>query len=332
MTDRQTPLWRVFALAAICLIVSGVSAAAETLYVDASNTTGVEDGTAAYPYSDINSAVLAAASGDTIRVAAGTYNEDVTIDSIAVRLLGEDPATTMIRGFNNVVLITGTFTSGADVVEIAGFTITMGATAGVYVNSGTAKASVHNCILSSNLNGVLINSGATANAYNNVIIGSSSAGLRANNSSRLSCSNNILLDNRYAVYSHAGSTVSCSNNTFTGNTTNCDCSKDFFKNCTSNYSCPSASNAFGEDCLFVDVSSSDLRLQPDSPCIDAGSSFPADNDPDGTRNDKGVYGGPGAAGFWPTPAGSPVVTELSVTPHDVPLGGTLTITAKGTAR
>ena len=332
MTNRQVPWWTAITLAVICLVVSPAAAAAATLYVDASNATGVENGTPDHPYSTINAAVLEAASGDTIRVAPGTYSEDVTIDSMALKLLGDDPATTTIRGFSSVVLVTGTFTPGADVVEIAGFTITMGATAGVHVDSGTAKVSVHNCILSSNFNGVLVNRGGVANVYNNIVMDSAHIGLRANNGSTLSCTNNILMNNRYAAYSNNSSVVSCSNNTFVGNTTNCDCSKDFFKKCTSTYSCPSTNNSFEEDCLFVDLAASDLRLQSGSPCIDAGSSFPADNDPDGTRNDKGVYGGPGAAGFWPTPAGSPVVTELSVTPHDVPLGGTLTITAKGTAR
>ncbi|UCD37312.1 MAG: right-handed parallel beta-helix repeat-containing protein [Fidelibacterota bacterium] len=36
----------------------------------------------------------------------------------------------------------------------------------------------------------------------------------------------------------------------------------------------------------------DLRLLPDSPCIDAGNPDPAYNDPDGSRNDMGAFGGP----------------------------------------
>ncbi|MFV9644501.1 MAG: hypothetical protein ACNYWU_01640, partial [Desulfobacterales bacterium] len=67
-------------------------------------------------------------------------------------------------------------------------------------------------------------------------------------------------------------------------------------------------------------------------CIDAGMVSSTYNDPDGTRNDMGVYGGPGAASFWPEPAGGPVVTELSVTPPSVPVGGTLTLKATGKIR
>jgi hypothetical protein len=37
-------------------------------------------------------------------------------------------------------------------------------------------------------------------------------------------------------------------------------------------------------------------LSPDSPCIDAGNPAPEFDDPDGTRNDIGAFGGPGAPG------------------------------------
>ena len=40
----------------------------------------------------------------------------------------------------------------------------------------------------------------------------------------------------------------------------------------------------------------DFHLQSDSPCINAGNSDPQYNDPDGTRNDMGAYGGP--CGDW----------------------------------
>ncbi len=328
MTDRQTPLWRVFALAAICLIVSGVSAAAETLYVDASNTTGVEDGTAAYPYSDINSAVLAAASGDTVRVAAGTYNGDVVIDSKALRLIGADPALTTIRGTQTSITVSGTFTPGSNLVEISGFTITGGGSHGVAFASATVEGLIHNCIMASNHIGVLANQ-CGVNADNNVFSGNT-IGIEGYNIGTVASINNIFYENETAIYATAPTDqtdgfVNSSYGLFFNNTTN-------FSSRTYYGSTASSNDVIGQDPLFVDIGSSDYRLQTGSPCIDTGSPLSADNDPDGTRNDKGVYGGPGAAGFWPTPAGSPVVTELSITPHDVPLGGTLTITAKGTAR
>ena len=49
------------------------------------------------------------------------------------------------------------------------------------------------------------------------------------------------------------------------------------------------------DPLFMDPENGDFRLKTGSPCIDAGNSDPIYNDPDGSRNDMGAYGGPWAA-------------------------------------
>ncbi len=48
------------------------------------------------------------------------------------------------------------------------------------------------------------------------------------------------------------------------------------------------------DPLFI--SEDDLHLFELSPCINSGNPSPEFNDPDGSRNDQGAYGGPG--GDW----------------------------------
>lgn len=47
---------------------------------------------------------------------------------------------------------------------------------------------------------------------------------------------------------------------------------------------------------YMNTDNGDFHLQPGSPCIDAGNPDPQYNDPDGSRNDMGAYGGPG--GDW----------------------------------
>lgn len=51
------------------------------------------------------------------------------------------------------------------------------------------------------------------------------------------------------------------------------------------------------DPLFVNSAIRDYHLLPSSPCIDAGDPDTIYNDPDGSRNDIGAFGGPGAAGW-----------------------------------
>ncbi|MDY6989846.1 MAG: right-handed parallel beta-helix repeat-containing protein [Thermodesulfobacteriota bacterium] len=48
------------------------------------------------------------------------------------------------------------------------------------------------------------------------------------------------------------------------------------------------------DPLFMDPENGDFRLRTNSPCIDVGNQDPIYNDPDGSKNDMGAYGGPKA--------------------------------------
>jgi parallel beta-helix repeat protein len=57
------------------------------------------------------------------------------------------------------------------------------------------------------------------------------------------------------------------------------------------------SNNIFQDPMFFDLEAGDYSLVKGSPCIDAGSPSLAENDTDGTRNDMGAFGGPGAAGW-----------------------------------
>ncbi len=47
----------------------------------------------------------------------------------------------------------------------------------------------------------------------------------------------------------------------------------------------------GPEAIFVNHIKADFHLRTGSPCIDAGDPAPEYNDPDGTRNDMGAYGG-----------------------------------------
>lgn len=308
----------VFAMAT----VSGVQAA--TIYVDHNNDTGVEDGTVDNPYNTIQEGIDAANFGDTVQVQPGTYTGDLTIDGKNIYLIGGDPAITTIQGTSNVITISGVFSTGSEEVEIAGFTITGGASRGVLLNSNSSKAIIHNNIITNNANGVYAAGEAKSNIFNNIITYNSGSGIYTQssccNDPTMSISNNIITNNgSYGIDRNRGTVSSFYNN--------------IWAHTSSDYSGTiSTIGDISSDPFYVDASNSDYHLAANSPCIDSGRPIAADNDPDGTRNDQGAYGGPFAASFWPSPAGGPVVTDLQVTPPSVPSEGTITIRATGEIR
>ncbi len=70
----------------VCLAGSGPSHA--YLAVDGDNTTGTEVGSSIYPYTNLQTAVDVAPSGEEIRVAAGDYPESIVIEDKALQLRG----------------------------------------------------------------------------------------------------------------------------------------------------------------------------------------------------------------------------------------------------
>lgn len=73
----------------LCIAASASAAHAATLNVDDDNKTGSEDGSALHPYSTVQKAVdKAAAAGDTIQIAAGTYPGGTKVERKELKLLG----------------------------------------------------------------------------------------------------------------------------------------------------------------------------------------------------------------------------------------------------
>lgn len=305
-------------LMVVSIIFLGICAAsAATIFVDANNTSGVEDGTLENPFNTIQEGINAAIAQDTVRVASGSYSENLTISGKAIKLEGENPKNTAIFATSNGIRINGTFDAGYNLVEISGFTIT-GANYGIYANSATAEAKIHNNIIFSNNTGIYSDlDNCKVFVVNNVVNENALHGINIYRGI-VTISNNIIINSgQYGVLESYGSVLVTFNNVW--------------NNSSGSYGGDNISRIsnISENPMFVNAVTGDYTLSAASPSIDAGQTLAAVNDPDGTRNDQGVYGGPGAAGFWPNPAGGPVVTELSVSPPSVPVGGTLTLQATG---
>jgi len=82
----------------LVLIIAWLGSQAQTIYVDISNNTGIEDGTLEHPFNTINEALSIAQNLNTISIAAGTYPEDSLLITRNVNISGTSNSTTIIEG------------------------------------------------------------------------------------------------------------------------------------------------------------------------------------------------------------------------------------------
>ncbi len=276
----------------------------------------------------IQEGIDAASDGDTVIVAPGTYAEEVKIEAKGVTLRSSNPpnaqvvAMTIIQGtarYGSAVDIRGT---AAEKAILDGFTITGSRYSGVRCGSW---AVIKRCVITDNTT-----SYAGGGIYCSCIDASVSiiSCRISNNSTRSpatrgggiyvssSCSavieNNIIVDNQAlhgaGIYSDSES-VEVTNNTIVGNTgagvdgpvivRNCilwnnnpDLRRAIAFYCCTQTGCPGETN-FSYFPHFADAEKGDFRLQPWSPCIDAGdpeSDFSLEPQPNGGRVNVGAYG------------------------------------------
>ena len=128
------------------------------VYVDASNAGDPsEAGSMAHPFDQIQEGIDAALSADTVYVAAGTYNENVTVGDSLI-LAGEDRETTIIDGggSGNVVHIT------ADNGQMSGFTVRNGYD-GIFLDGANGNTTSGSKAISNARFGILLDHGASYN-------------------------------------------------------------------------------------------------------------------------------------------------------------------------
>src|SRR5438105_3135643 len=133
-----------------------------TLTVDDTPGTGAQ-------YSTIQAAVNAASPGDTIKVAAGVYNETVTVDK-SLNIIGaqanHNGATRSVPAVQESVVTgaAGSFFLNTDNIFINGFTV-QGATGapGITTSATHGGYVIVNDVIQNNTFGVYLNSSATGN-------------------------------------------------------------------------------------------------------------------------------------------------------------------------
>jgi len=94
---------RFILLASLFLLCSLITVhcslnAQQVIYVDASNNSGVEDGTQDHPFNTIFEGINASQDSDSISVAAGTYPEDTLLIAKCVSIAGAGRTSTIVNG------------------------------------------------------------------------------------------------------------------------------------------------------------------------------------------------------------------------------------------
>ncbi len=170
----------IFALAILALVLIGINTQGATIYVDDDNegnmsATGAEDN----PYGTIQDGIQNAVIGDTIRVFAGNYSPDDSIDEIdvykRVLLIGNGTTESIIRsgGDGDGLLIS------ASNCSISFFGIT-----GSKTNRGLRIAShgnlIEDCRIFNSTQGIRINNTRTHNTISDSVVTNCSAGISIN--------------------------------------------------------------------------------------------------------------------------------------------------------
>jgi hypothetical protein len=135
-------------LAAMLCLLPAAHAWASTVYVDATNTSGIEDGTPEHPFNTIQEGLNAAVAGSTVSVAPGRYYGSIELKHQVKLISQQGPRLTGIVSSGSYAVVQA-YAVGAD-TYIEGFTID--GSSGVLVEDrisfwGANYMQIHNCIL-----------------------------------------------------------------------------------------------------------------------------------------------------------------------------------------
>ncbi len=309
MKDKSKRVFSLVLLVLAVLVSFYASAKAVTIYVDAVNTSGTEDGTQAYPFNTIQEGINAAQEGDsfesadTVKVAPGIYYGGGIRLKHNVRLIGSGPELTIIDCLNdtyycqngNGVAIRLPYHSEPR-GYLEGFTLRNG-WSGIYASNPyifwqPAYLEVRNCIFKNFVaTGISVYPGVQVKVFNTVF--------ERINYSAIDCCmsppvelNNVTINN--VAYINNGAirlyqdTVYLTNSNISnvpvlfsvmskwGNGTvvgNNNCFWNYlteWKLRNNNQHEFINSNLLYTDPKYIDTTSGDYRLQPVSPCLDKG--------------------------------------------------------------
>ncbi|UZE92551.1 MAG: right-handed parallel beta-helix repeat-containing protein [Methanosarcinales archaeon] len=163
------------------------------IYVDIKNTSGVEGGSDAHPYSKIQKGIDAAKAGDTVNVAAGMY-EGARVNK-PLKLVGENKNSVFIKGTIRI--------DRTRDVEISEFTIQKGSPFAGIMIANANNNTIKNCIVEDNWYGIYVHFSSNNVVKNNVVKNNQAGGIFLS----YSANDNIISYNTLSNHSNAISSV-----------------------------------------------------------------------------------------------------------------------------
>jgi hypothetical protein len=252
------------------------------IYVDTSNTSGIEYGTKLKPYNTLNEAIDRTVSKDTVIVAPGIYQGG--LENVGeITLIGENALSTIIKG--------GHVNLQSSNTTIKGFSIKESDRSAIEIY-GDSNIVITNNIISDNAGHGIVNGWngkPSKNIFirNNTIVSNLWNGISIeNDASEASIINNIVSHNGSGISINSGSPVTSSYNIVFGNNND-------YLNLTA------GQGDLNKDPLYTDRSNKIYTLMVISPALDAGkpdlddddkdwTADADDRDPDTTRMDMGA--------------------------------------------
>lgn len=291
----------------VCLLSGAVSAA--TIYVDAANDTGYEDGTVANPYNTIQEGINAAAEGyrdvsnslvwgDEVLVAPGVYHGTIELKHLVKLISEQGPEVTIIDGMSGTYAVRSPwYEPGHQYSYLEGFTVR---NANTLIEDTERNhiywwcdMEVHNSILEGRLvNGEGWGSGIYKGPHARVVTTRTTFRNLGNGFWTFwgpVTTQNVTMDNVVSAFTLYGTVASLTNTTVTGSewvvalwgnsgwaTLNGSHNNLFdyvefaIPNRSGRYPTNNLTDTLGVDPIFVNPQAGNLHLQTESPLIDAG--------------------------------------------------------------
>lgn len=312
----------------VATLVIAVQVHATTIYVKW-DAVGAGNGTSwSNAFTTIQAGINAANDNDTVMISEGVYREVVTIlGRNGISIVGAGMDRTIIDGerkdLNGVISVISPY--GTHNIIVQDLTVRNGYVTGINLqdhgstdagykqllrvrcerNGGSGasliaeRSLVRNCIFSENSGtGISVEDSWDGLCYasfqNNAFVRNGRSGITAGYyEANVYATNNIFMGNaEYAIsigkLPNSSPSLVANYNLTTGN------GKGNYFFSYVNVPISLGPNDLVVDPLFVAATLGDYHLCPGSPCINAGNPASVFNDPDATRNDIGVFGGPAA--------------------------------------